>query len=91
MKSFFAVVFLLVGLTAAFGQNEQAPIVEKEISYKNWTYKSVLTGEDVNLRDSAAGKKLVIVVYYAPWCGNWRFDARIIAAPGVVDADHDGD
>ena len=78
MKSFFALVFLLVGLTAAFGQNEQAPIVEKEISYKNWTYKSVLTGEDVNLRDSAAGKKLVIVVYYAPWCGNWRFDAPML-------------
>ena len=78
MKSFFALVFLLVGLTVAFGQNEQAPIVEKEISYKNWTYKSVLTGEDVNLRDAAAGKKLVIVVYYAPWCGNWRFDAPML-------------
>ena len=78
MKSFFALVFLLVGLTTAFGQNEQAPIVEKEISYKNWTYKSVLTGEDVNLRDAAAGKKLVIVVYYAPWCGNWRFDAPML-------------
>ena len=78
MKSFLALLFLLAGLTAAFGQNEQAPIVEKEISYKNWTYKSVLTGEDVNLRDAAAGKKLVIVVYYAPWCGNWRFDAPML-------------
>lgn len=78
MKSFFALVILLAGLTTAFGQNEQAPIVEKEISYKNWTYKSVLTGEDVNLREAAAGKKLVIVVYYAPWCGNWRFDAPML-------------
>ena len=78
MKSFFALVILLVGSMAAFGQNEQAPIVEKEISYKNWTYKNVRTGEDVDLRTSAAGKKLVIVVYYAPWCPNWRFDAPML-------------
>ena len=78
MRSFFALVILLAGLTAAFGQNEQAPIVEKEVSYKNWTYKSVRTGEDVTLRDAAAGKKLVIVVYFAAWCGNWRYDAPML-------------
>ncbi|MBK6749497.1 MAG: TlpA family protein disulfide reductase [Acidobacteria bacterium] len=78
MKSFLAFVILLFGLSAAIGQNEQAPIVEKEITYKNWTYKSIRTGEEVDLRDAAAGKKLVIVVYYAPWCGNWRFDAPML-------------
>lgn len=78
MKSIFALVILLAGLTVAFGQNEQAPIVEKEISYKNWTYKSVRTGEDVTLREAAAGKKLVIVVYFAAWCGNWRYDAPML-------------
>ncbi len=78
MKSFFVLVILLVGLTAAFGQNEQAPIVEKEISYKNWTFKNVRTGEDLTLRDAAAGKKLVIVVYFAAWCGNWRHDAPML-------------
>ena len=78
MKSFFALFVLLIALTATFGQNEQAPIVEKEISYKNWTYKSVRTGEDVTLRDAAAGKKLVVVVYFAPWCGNWKHDAPIL-------------
>jgi len=78
MKSFFALVILLVGLTAAFGQNEQAPIVEKEINYKNWTFKNVRTGEDLTLRDAAAGKKLVIVVYFAAWCGNWKHDAPML-------------
>lgn len=78
MKSFLAFVILLFGLSAAIGQNEQAPIVEKEITYKNWTYKSIRTGEEVDLRDAAAGKKLVVVVYYAPWCGNWRFDAPML-------------
>lgn len=71
-------MILLAGLTAAFGQNEQAPIVEKAISYKNWTYKSVRTGEDITLRDAAAGKKLVIVVYFAAWCGNWKYDAPFL-------------
>lgn len=78
MKFFFALVILLAGSTAAFAQNEQAPIVEKEISYKNWTFKNVRTGENVVLRDAAAGKKLVIVVYFAAWCGNWRYDAPML-------------
>ncbi len=78
MKFVLAVLFILFGLNFTFGQNEQAPIVEKEIAYKNWTYKSVRTGQDVTLSDLANGKKLVIVVYFAPWCGNWRWDARFL-------------
>ena len=62
-KAFFALGFLLLTVIFAFGQNEQSPIVEKEISYKDWTYKNVLTGEDVNLRDFTKGKKLTMVVY----------------------------
>jgi thiol-disulfide isomerase/thioredoxin len=67
-----------MSLTLAMGQNEQAPIIEREIAYKDWTLKSVRTGEDVNLREFTRGKKLVMVVYYAPWCGNWRFDAPML-------------
>lgn len=78
MKGLFAFVILLLSLTFAFGQNEQSPIVDKEIDYKNWTYKSIRTGEDVALRDLTVGKKLVIVVYYAPWCMNWRHDAPFL-------------
>jgi thiol-disulfide isomerase/thioredoxin len=78
MKSFFAIAILFLSFTLASGQNEQSPIVEKEIKYKNWTYKNVRTGQDVNLRDLAAGKRLVIVVYYAPWCPNWKHDAPFL-------------
>jgi thiol-disulfide isomerase/thioredoxin len=78
MKILFAFVILLAGLAAAFGQNEQAPMVEKEVNYKDWTYKSVRNDAEVNLRTITAGKKLVIVVYYAPWCGNWRHDAPML-------------
>jgi len=78
MKSFFTLMILLAGLSSVFAQNEQAPIVEKEVTYKNWNYKSVRTGEVASLRDLSAGKKLVIVVYYAPWCPNWKYDAPML-------------
>ncbi len=78
VKSIFALIIIVAGFTYSWGQNEQARILEREISYKDWTYKSIRTGENVNLRNFARGKKLVIVVYYAPWCPNWRFDAPIL-------------
>ncbi|MEP7212651.1 MAG: redoxin domain-containing protein [Acidobacteriota bacterium] len=78
MKVIFAFILALAGFAAAYGQNEQSPIVEKAVTYNNWTYKSVTTGEDTNLRDLAKGKKLMMVVYYAPWCSNWRHDAPML-------------
>ena len=78
MKFFFASVLIALSVTFTFGQNESAPLVEKEIAYKDWTYKNVQTGEDANLRKFTGGKKLVMVVYYAPWCPNWRHDAPFV-------------
>ena len=78
MKSFFAFGIILFTFVFAFGQNEQSPIVEKEIDYKNWIYKDIRTEKEVNLRDFAKGKKLTMVVYFAPWCGNWRHDAPMV-------------
>ena len=78
MKALFALIIVFSALNLAWGQNEQAPLIESEISYKDWTYPNIRTGEKLNLRDFTRGKKLVMVVYYAPWCGNWRFDAPIL-------------
>ena len=78
MKGLLAFTFLLVSFVSAFGQNEQSPIVEKEISYKNWSLNDVRTGEPRDLRQLTAGKKLVIVVYFAPWCGNWKHDVPFL-------------
>ncbi len=78
MRSFFVILTILLSFLLTFGQNEQAPLVEKEIGYGDWTYKSSRTGEKINLREFTAGKKLTIVVYYAPWCPNWRFDAPML-------------
>lgn len=79
VKSATFVLFILcLGVSLVRAQNEQAPIVEREIAYQDWTYKNIRTGENINLREFARNKKLVMVVYYAPWCGNWRFDSPIL-------------
>ena len=31
------------------------------------------------MRKVIAGKKLVMIVYFAPWCGNWKYEAPIAA------------
>jgi thiol-disulfide isomerase/thioredoxin len=59
--------------------HEYAPLLEQKISYKDWTFKSLNDGTDVDLRSAVAGKKLVAVVYFAPWCPNWRAEAPVIA------------
>ncbi|HEX8286997.1 MAG TPA: redoxin domain-containing protein [Pyrinomonadaceae bacterium] len=75
MKIFLAFATLLCGFVFASAQTEQAPIQEKELNYKNWTYKNVRGDGETNLRDFAKGKKLVMVVYFAPWCPNWKHEA----------------
>ena len=81
MKTLLFLAILLVGSTfTAQAQHEYAPLLEKEISYKDWTYKSIRDGKDVNLRSLTAGKKLVLVVYFAPWCPNWKLQAPVVQA-----------
>ncbi|HVF46038.1 MAG TPA: redoxin domain-containing protein [Pyrinomonadaceae bacterium] len=78
MKSLLAIFTIFAAAAFAVAQNEQAPILEKEIVYKDWTYRDIRTGEDLNLRKFTEGKKLTMVVYFAPWCSNWKHDAPIL-------------
>lgn len=75
MKTLLILAIMLYGSVFVSAQTEQAPIQQKELNYKNWTYKSVSSGGAVNLRDFASGKKLVLIVYFAPWCPNWKHEA----------------
>ncbi|OYT72018.1 MAG: hypothetical protein CFK52_06555 [Chloracidobacterium sp. CP2_5A] len=58
--------------------HEYAPLQAAKLNYKDWTYPA-LDGGDINLRAWAADKKLVLVAYFAPWCGNWRDEAEVLA------------
>src|SRR4051812_21844821 len=78
MRSINSVIIVLAVVTFVWGQNEQAPMLEKEITYKNWEYRDARTNRDVSLRDLIKGQKLVIVVYFAPWCHNWQHDAPFL-------------
>lgn len=75
MKTLLALAVMLFGLTFASAQTEQAPLQEKEIKFKDWTYKSIRDDKPVNLREFTNKKKLVMVVYFAPWCPNWKHEA----------------
>jgi thiol-disulfide isomerase/thioredoxin len=59
--------------------HEYAPLQEKTINYKDWRFKSLKDGAPVDLRSLVQGKRLVMVVYFAPWCPNWRNEAPVAA------------
>lgn len=66
---------------AAFGQDghEYSPLVEKTVNYKDWTLNDLKDNKPTDLRSLVQGKKLVMVVYFAPWCPNWRNEAPVAA------------
>ncbi len=78
MKLLLALLILCVGFTAAFAQNEQAPITDAAFDYPNWNLKQISGGDKIDLREFAVGKKLVMVVYFAPWCHNWEHDVAFV-------------
>jgi thiol-disulfide isomerase/thioredoxin len=83
MKRLFAllVLALALGPIAAQAQDghEYSPLVEKTVNYKNWTLNDLKDNKPVDLRSLVQGKKLVMLVYFAPWCPNWRNEAPVAA------------
>jgi len=77
---FISILALVLSPFAARAQShEYSPLVEKTVNYKNWKLPNFKTAVDEDLRSLMAGKKLVMIVYFAPWCGNWRNEAPIAA------------
>ena len=82
MKKLSALIFVFVlSPLLAFAQagHEYSPLVEKTVNYKNWSLPELTTDKADDLRSLVAGKKLGMIVYFAPWCGNWRNEAPIAA------------
>lgn len=72
-------VVISAGVARAQAGHEYSPLVEKTVNYKNWKLPNITSAKDEDLRNLMAGKKLVMIVYFAPWCGNWRNEAPIAA------------
>lgn len=66
-------------LARAQAGHEYSPLVESTVNYESWTLPNVSTDKQEDLRKLMAGKKLVMIVYFAPWCGNWKNEAPIAA------------
>ena len=83
MKRLFALIVFVLALIPATGfaqeGHEYSPLVEKTVNFKNWTLNDFKDNKPVDLRTLVAGKKLVMVVYFAPWCPNWRNEAPVAA------------
>jgi thiol-disulfide isomerase/thioredoxin len=83
MNKLFALIILSVALLAtasvasAQDGHEYSPLQEKTVNYKDWTLKSLKDEKAVGLRTLAQGKRLLMVVYFAPWCPNWRNEAPV--------------
>lgn len=82
MKKLILILFLLalspVALRAQ--SHEYSPLVEKTVNYKNWKLNDLARNKPTDLRSLIKNKKLVMVVYFAPWCPNWKNEAPVAAA-----------
>ena len=75
----FAVILTSAAIRAQDG-HEYAPVLEKTVNYKTWTLNDLASNKPVALRSLMQGKKLVMVLYFAPWCPNWRNEAPVAAS-----------
>ena len=76
-----SILALLISPAIASAQagHEYSPLVEKTVNYKNWSLPNLQTEKNDDLRELMKGKKLVMIVYFAPWCGNWKNEAPLAA------------
>ena len=81
MKLIFALAIFALAIPVARAQagHEYSPLTETTVNYKNWKLPNLTAEKSEDLRELMAGKKLVMIVYFAPWCGNWKNEAPIAA------------
>ena len=80
MKKLSIIILALLTFSiAAFAQegHEFSTLQEKTVNYKTWTLPGLTSDDPEELRSLMKGKKLVMIVYFAPWCKNWRFEMPV--------------
>src|SRR6185437_13002128 len=82
-KLLFALSLFALAISPAAARaqdgHEYSPMAESTVNYKTWALPSITTARNEDLRKLMTGKKLVMVVYFAPWCKNWRMEAPVAA------------
>ena len=82
-KLLFALSILALAIAPSVARaqagHEYSPLTESTVNYKNWALPSLTADKTEDLRALMAGKKLVMIVYFAPWCGNWKNEAPLAA------------
>ena len=71
-------LFMLFSQHSVLAQELPTEVEIKEISYKSWTYPNITGSGKSDLRTLAKGKKLLIVVYFAPWCPDWNSEISFL-------------
>src|ERR1044072_1409955 len=81
MKLLFALSILALAIPVARAQagHEYSPLTEPAVNYNNCNLPTLTAETSEDLRELMAGKKLVMIVYFAPWCANWKNQAPIAA------------
>lgn len=74
-----SILLVAPAVLRAQGNHEYAPVQQKNVNYQNWTFKNLQGDKSVSLRSLMQGKKLVMVLYFAPWCPNWHNEAPVAA------------
>lgn len=75
-------IALLLACAPAMGlraenEHQYASLREAKLKLKDFTYPT-LDGREINLREAARGKRLVLVHYFAAWCHNSNYDVVTI-------------
>jgi peroxiredoxin len=78
MKIYLRTICFLLALTASVVAQESrghhyVPLREAQLEIKDFTYPT-LDGGQLNLREAAQGKRLVLIHYFAAWCHNSNYD-----------------
>jgi glutathione peroxidase-family protein len=77
LKPYTLVALALATAAFAASDPEPAPIVERRLDYYDFTLRG-LGGGQVNLRDYAKDKRVVIVAYVAGWCDNSNQNGHVV-------------
>jgi len=75
----FLLVFGMFFISRSVDAQELPTEIElKEIAYKSWVYPNISGVGKSDLRTLAQGKKLLLVVYFAPWCPDWNSEISFL-------------